>query len=489
MFRTVSKDVKTLINSIQSGNLDNIPKNLEKEKSEVAKSILQLAADLKEGKNDVREILLGIFDVATRISSLDLSLSHFSEQIKELTSKLSGDIENVYSTFEQTTASLSQVTDSNAQMASSLENIAGQARLLNENTGANLESIKGIHDLSKQMIENSQEMGKDTESLFSRIGNMKRILEGIFEISDQTNLLALNASIEAARAGDAGKGFSVVADEIRKLSESTKALLNSMDKILVQLDEASVKSKRSITTTVDFATKVDENVGVIAGLLESNYEAINKITASLEEISAFNQQLSASMQEISSAMHMVSEDAGEIARLSTKLEEIGNDMYETAGTVEKIEEQVDELSAKCGKLGTRKLYGITNLDFIESVNAAVSAHREWMKKLARIAENMKIEPIQLDSHKCGFGHFYYSIAPQRPEVLALWEKVEGVHGDLHNKGREVLELVKANDREGAMKAVAEAEEFSKSIIQILEELIELTREIDARGEWVFTQAS
>jgi methyl-accepting chemotaxis protein len=480
-----NRRLESIVRSISRGDFEILDDRLEHERKAIVKEIAELGMKLRSGKQHIGEMLKQIFGIATRISSFDLKLEFYSSKIKTMTGELSRLAETVYSAFEETTASVSQITDSNSQLTDSLENISNDSRVLSENTAKNVETLEDIMKENREVMEHSRGMSEDVNNLLGILATMKTTVEGIYGISDRTNLLALNASIEAARAGEAGRGFAVVAEEIRKLSETTKTLLGSMDSLMKDIAQASRKSSESVDNTVKSVEKVNKAVESMAGIFAENLSSINRITDSLTDISAFNEQMNASLQEVSAAMNMVSQDAESVNMLAVNLDGIGKDIHEVAGSMGDIEAEVDSLITMGGKIAGLELYRLSNDDFIKSLETAIQAHSGWVSNLKSMVDNRTIQPIQTDDHKCGFGHFYYGVNPSDSTILSIWKEVEKHHSQLHRKGEAVIESLQAKDYDAAAKGVGEAEELSHVIIRLFNEMISISRSMQAEGRHVF----
>ena len=170
-----------------------------------------------------------------------------------------------------------------------------------------LESIKEVQRLALKLMA-------DMKVLDGHAQSISQVMSVISDIADQTNLLALNAAIEAARAGEAGRGFAVVADEVRKLAEKTMASTSQVGDAITAIQESANQSMRQVETAVHSIDTATE----LAGHSGEALEEIVKITESTEDqvraIAAASEQQSASSEEINRSVTQVTTIAGETAR-------------------------------------------------------------------------------------------------------------------------------------------------------------------------------
>ncbi|HHW31151.1 MAG TPA: hypothetical protein GXX20_05685 [Clostridiaceae bacterium] len=473
------------IESITKGNLDVFDEHESQTSNALARKVIELGKELKLKSKSVKALLKGLFILATKISSFDIKLKHASKRISESIKELSRISSNVYSTFQEATAAINQIAEGSEELSSSLEKITIESKILNENTVKSSEMMKAMENESREVLEYSTGMSQDINYLFTTLEKMRETLQGIHNISNQTNLLALNASIEAARAGDAGKGFMVVADEIRKLSDTTKSLLKSMDEFLDEVNAASVKSQKSVNMTIKLIDKASTSMVAIIEDFRASAASIDNVTQSLEKISAFNEQLHASLEEVSAGMYSISEETEKVSILVTDLELLGNDISNVADDIKDIELEVDELTKQGGKIASDRLNGLSISDFNASIESAIQAHINWVKILKDMVAKGHAQPLQTDDHRCGFGHFYYSVEPKSEKILPLWKAVEKYHSELHIMGEEVIELLNNGNTHEAAQVAKKAEKHSETIVGMFNKMLETSKEMEAIGERVF----
>jgi len=220
----------------------------------------------------------------------------------------------------------------------------GVAHEITKNGEAKITELQKSMDELKEMINEVYDV---FENLTNKIHETNGYAESIKEITSQTNLLALNASIEAARAGDAGKGFSVVAEEIRKLAETTKRttenITNNLSEVnqtnslaVEKIHQSASRFKYSADTTVkvaDYFLQLNETVSALNNKFSSFEELVDDVTVestnvelSTSELAAVIEEASAGLEEMSATIESISEDnqqiAGNIKDLTTSAEKI-----------------------------------------------------------------------------------------------------------------------------------------------------------------------
>ena len=205
---------------------------------------------LTEGRSKFDEVMINVFDSLMHISSLDLSLSHYSKQLKEISDSVARATGTIHDSAGETSGVAESVSKQHEELTNSIIGISEESGNVFKKINEGQTELTEIRDLSSVTINSSEEMKRDMNELTGVILKMNEVIDGINSISSQTNLLALNASIEAARAGEAGKGFAVVAEEIKKLAEETQKLTATMGNFVSDIRKASENSVLSVDNTI-----------------------------------------------------------------------------------------------------------------------------------------------------------------------------------------------------------------------------------------------
>ena len=453
---------KKLLSSI--AEMENV--NYGEESPELA----QIHSRLLSGRSQFEDVMANVFGALMQISSLDLTLKHYSEQLQEISQGVSSATAIINEASSEASAVTGAVSGQHEELTNTIIEASGESNNVYQKIDEGQMELTEIKNLSVETIGSSTEMKQDMDQLTAVINQMDQVIEGINEISSQTNLLALNASIEAARAGEAGKGFAVVADEIRNLAEQTQKLTATMGSFVSDIRSASAKSVESVNSTITSLETVTDKIGHVWGLNESSRKHLAKITDNISSLASLSEEISSSMVELETQTSEIDEQCSVLKEDTEILHQHGQDINDIVAPLETIEAVLDDSAKIMGEMSNDAFYKLEPQYFAEYIDKAINAHKSWLQNLKRIADEKVIIPLQINDRKCGFGHFYYAMSPTEPEILKIWTPLGKKHKKFHSYGKQLIDALFAQDFDKANAIYEEADQYSETLIQDMEHI-------------------
>jgi methyl-accepting chemotaxis protein len=300
--------------------------------------VMGIGVDISEQKSQQDQIAQqqqDLLAVAEEVTSLAEQLASAAAQISASTEQMSSSAEQQSSQSTMvatTTEQMSATIQEGAQNAAKGAEEASQAGEVAREGGELVEhTVQAIHEISR----NSGQVGQTVGDLAQRADQINAVVEMIEDIADQTNLLALNAAIEAARAGEAGRGFAVVADEVRKLAEKTMSATKEVGQTIAAIQHSTQEavsrmedSNKIVANGVELAGQAGEKLRQIVETSVRVAGVVTQIATAAEEQSAANEEISKNVEAIALAAKDTAQAVGETARAAADLSELATRLSE-----------------------------------------------------------------------------------------------------------------------------------------------------------------
>ncbi|BBD08061.1 bacteriohemerythrin [Desulfovibrio ferrophilus] len=376
-FKALADTIGQMIASLRSAIEQADQRSDDAEQSAQFATTALREAEAKQTK--INTLIETMKDTANRASDTSRDVFAAVEELSTQVDQVNGGVEIQRDRMAETATAMEEMNSTVMEVARNASDAADSASRSRENAQTGADEVRKAV-ASMQQIETRMGTLKQTmDQLGSKADGIGQIINVINDIADQTNLLALNAAIEAARAGEAGRGFAVVADEVRKLAEKTMTATQEVSSAIKEIQTTATDNIAAVESTATYITESTMAATEAGQFMEEIVSFVQNTASQVESIATASEEQSAASEEINMAVSDVTRVAGETAE---GMGRAAGALMEITSLVQELDSVIQIMAAgKAEAIGTRLGDGDKLLEWFDELSVRVGSIDDQHKVL------------------------------------------------------------------------------------------------------------
>ncbi len=408
--------------------------------------ITRLARAYNQFANKIEQVVQQLTMTAGNIGVVVEELSRISEHTNFGINRQNEQTTLVATAMTEMSATVHDVAENTTHTASAANNANDQANNGKTIVTTAMTSINTLADEVGQAVKMVRTVEADSE----RIGSVLDVIRGI---ADQTNLLALNAAIEAARAGEQGRGFAVVADEVRTLAQRTQDSTQEIQEMIESLQAGVTQTATAMEVGQQQASDSVQHASAA-------HEALTAITDAVNTITSMSTQIATAAEEQSAVAEDINRNVLDISQVAEQTLEDANQSSEVTA---RLAEDVQQLMALMDQFHSG------GQSHLRELQRARAAHMAWKTKLRGFLDGKSdLDKSAAFSHtECAFGKWYQSVGLNEFSQIPEISEINEPHKELHETIKRIVALKEQGNLESAEAEYQKVGPLSDRIVALL----------------------